>query len=137
MPAYIRPSHWRRGHFLKAAKLPCLPVQRGPSPVGAWVVLESVRGAASRIKIDADAIVRGSVLLSGVRPYSTARGGTVAKYRTQLRDLVIRFPGLYATRYSRMVHATGSYRVAGSQRKACFESVPLPTCMPTGSAMRG
>lgn len=44
-PAYIRPTKWRNAHFLVASMLAsrshCVPAQKGRSPAGAWVVLQS------------------------------------------------------------------------------------------------
>lgn len=127
-PAYVRPTTWARGHFLVASWLPCVPVQTGNSSKGAWVVLESVRTKRYGIIVDAAAIVHSTVLLSGVRPAQTSRGAPVAHYRQTLKDLAVRFRAPYATVKPRMVRATGSYRVPGVQRFACFQSAPLQTC---------
>ena len=137
VPAYVRPTNWARSHFLQAKKWPCLPVRRGAIQAGAWVVLQSVRGKASRIVIDANRIVRRSVRLEGVHPYPTSRGEPVMNYRPSLHDMAVRFPVPYATVKSRMVYATGGYRVPGISRYACFVSTPLPTCKSTASATMG
>ena len=107
-----------------------MPVQRGSAPVGVWFVLQSVpSNLAETIIADADAIVRSTVLLSCVHPVQTALSAPVTHYRISLKDLAVRFPAPYATINSRMVRATGSYRASSSsERHACFESVPLPTC---------
>lgn len=135
-PAYIRSTSWIKSHFLEAAKLPCMPVQSGTSRLEAWPVLQSIRGNGNRIVVDADRIVRSTVLLSGVRPVKTSQGAPVAHYRPSLHDLAIRFPAPYATVNSRIVRAAGSYRVPGMQRYACFLSVPLPTCTKTSASSR-
>lgn len=91
-------------------------------------MLQSSRGKASGIVVDADTIVRQSVRLTGVRPIQTPAGEPVMNYRPSLHDLAVRFPAPAATVNSRLVRATGSYRVPGVQRFACFRSAPLPTC---------
>ena len=65
-PAYIRSTSWKKAHFLKAVKMPCIPVQKGATKVGAWIVLQSVGTKRSGYSIDANAIVRRSVRLTGV-----------------------------------------------------------------------
>jgi len=135
-PAYIRPTLWKKSHFLVASKLPCLSVQRGAKPMGVWVVLQSLPSKKSRgITLDANTIVRSSVRLAGVLPVKTALGNPVTHYRVSLNDLAVRFPAPYATVKSRMIRATGSYRVPTSIRDACFVSLPQPTC--AGARARG
>lgn len=79
-----------------AGRRPCLPVQRGMTPVGAWVVLGSLRGNSSDIVADADTIVGGTVLLAGVHPAETPTGAPVANYLPSLHNLALRFPAPYA-----------------------------------------
>ena len=134
-PAYIHPTRWKKSHFLQANKLPCLQVQRGAKPMGVWVVLQSLLNKSSGFQIDAEAVVRSSVLLAGVHPVKTALGAPVTHYRISLHDLAFRFPAPYATAKSRMVQATGSFRVPSSDREACFVSVPQPTCAAADTAM--
>jgi len=128
-PAHVRPTRWNKGHFLSALSLPCVPVQGRGTRVGAWIVLQSIRNATNGIVIDSSTIVRSTVLLSSMRLVLTSRGVPVAHYRPALHNLAVRFPAPYATARSRAIRTTGSYRVAGTKRLACFESVPLPTCV--------
>lgn len=136
-PAYVRSTKWIRSNSHQTAKLPCLPVQRGDHAEGAWAVLESVRRSDNKITVDADRIIRSTVLLSGVCPVKNSRGEAVESYRPSLHDLSIRFPAPYATVKSRTVRVTGSYRVPGTGRPACFESVPLQTCNQAGKCSEG
>ena len=136
-PAYIRSSSWTKGHFLDAKKLPCMPVQKGASPVGAWIVIQSVSVKGYGVTVDADSVIRTTVLLSGVRPVRTSLGAPVTNYRPSLHDLAVRFPTPYATAKSRLVRATGSYRVPGVQRYACFQSKPMQTCAQGVRAVQG
>lgn len=128
-PIYVRSTHWSRAHYLVAKKLSCVPVQKGSTRVGAWVVLESVRSKGYGITIDANAIIRSSILLAGNRPAQTSRGDPVTNYRPSLHDLAVRFSAPYRTVKSRLIRATGSYRVQNSNRYACFQSVPVRTCV--------
>lgn len=85
-PAYVCPTKWTKSHYLQASKLPCLPVQVGTAPAGAWVVLQSIPSTANGITIDANTVIRTSVLLSGVHPVETALGAPVTHYRVSLYD---------------------------------------------------
>lgn len=127
-PAYVRATTWSQGHYLLSTSLPCVPVQKGTSKVGAWVVLQSVRTKLFGITIDSNAIIRASLKLAGVLPVETTDGNPVTHYRPSLHDLAVRFPAPYSTVKSRAIRVTGNYRITGSTRFACFETVAMKTC---------
>lgn len=129
-PAYIRhtqpgvTSCWQRS-------CPVCPLKRGASPVGAWVVLESVRGKDSGVTVNApeNSPAQGAACRRAAAP---SAGVPVTHYRPFPNDLAIRFPAPYAMlkRSSpRVIRARGSYELLGIQCYACFKSVPLSTCV--------
>lgn len=114
-------------------------MKRGPTASGTWVVFQSLLSSNNKtITVDASTIVHSTVLLTGVQPVQDpSMGAPVTHCRLTLHDLAFRFPAPNATVAPRMVRATGSYRIPGASRYACFESTPLPTCAQASLAVGG
>lgn len=128
-PVYVRVAYTAGNEYIDAKKLSCLPVRSVTASIPLLVIVFQSVLNGNRIAVDAKSIVPQTLLLSGVSPYPAPSGAPVAHYRPSLHDLAVRFHDPQSRlKTVQSVQATGSYRVPGAHRLACFESKPVPRC---------